>query len=90
MFDNIARCGIACNVCRFFDQDCPGCEMQNKFNINCLIYNCSFEKDIRYCPQCMEYPCKLMVGLSRAYCPVYSEIKSRKTMFLRVEQTITV
>jgi len=72
---NIARCGLACEVCTHFNQECLGCEKENELNSGCLIFNCAEGKNIRYCTQCQEFPCKLMVGLSKAYCPVYAGIK---------------
>ncbi|MCX9073843.1 MAG: hypothetical protein OIN88_04195 [Candidatus Methanoperedens sp.] len=33
------------------------------------------KKNIKYCGQCADYPCNLMRGLSKAYCPVFAEIK---------------
>jgi hypothetical protein len=73
----IARCGLACEVCKHFNQECLGCEKENRLNNRCLIFHCAEEKNIQYCIQCQEFPCKFMVGLSKAYCPVYSEIKSK-------------
>ncbi len=72
----IARCGLACEVCKHFNRECLGCETENRLNSICLIFNCAQEKKIQYCIQCQEFPCKLM-NLSKAYCPVYSEIKSK-------------
>src|SRR5574341_589957 len=72
----VARCGLACEVCQHFNQGCPDCEKDNELNSRCLIYKCAQEKNIQYCLQCPQYPCKLIVGLSKAYCPIYSEIKS--------------
>ncbi len=72
----VARCGIACQVCKhFISGDCTGCEKENIFNNRCLIFNCAEEKNVEYCIQCEEYPCKFMVGLSKAYCPIFNEIK---------------
>ncbi len=74
----IARCGIACEVCQYFiNKDCLGCVKENELNSRCLIFKCAEEKNIRYCIQCMEFPCKFMRGISKAYCPVFTEIKSR-------------
>ena len=75
----IARCGLACEICKHFNKECLGCEKENSFSNRCLIFNCSKEKNIKYCLQCKEYPCRLMVGLSKSYCPIYSELKSKLT-----------
>jgi hypothetical protein len=73
----IARCGIACEVCKHFNKECLGCEAENRFNSRCLIFNCAQEKNVQYCIQCQEFPCKFMRGISKAYCPVYSELLSK-------------
>ncbi len=70
----IAKCGLACEVCMHFNHECLGCEKENRIKSRCLIFNCAEEKKIQYCIRCQEFPCKLMVGLSKAYCPVYTEI----------------
>jgi hypothetical protein len=72
---SIGRCGLACEVCKHFNQDCQGCEKENRLKHACLVFNCAEEKNTRYCLQCMEFPCNLMRGLSKSYCPVYSQIK---------------
>jgi hypothetical protein len=74
----IAKCGLACEVCQhFINRDCLGCIKENELNSRCLIFKCAEEKNIQYCIQCMEFPCKFMQGISKAYCPVLTEIKSR-------------
>ncbi|MCZ7397244.1 MAG: DUF3795 domain-containing protein, partial [Candidatus Methanoperedens sp.] len=71
---NIGRCGLACEFCKRFNKECLGCEEQNRLENNCIIYNCAVKKGIKYCIQCPEAPCNLMRGLSKAYCPVCSEL----------------
>ena len=71
----IGRCGIACEVCRHFDRGCCGCNKENIFNNRCLIFNCTEKKKIEFCVQCTDFPCNLMRGLSKSYCPVFTEIK---------------
>jgi len=84
----IARCGLACEICNNFNMECLGCENENSNNKRCVIFNCSTEKNIKYCLQCNEYPCRLMIGLSKSYCPIYSEIKLKKTKQLLDTQLI--
>jgi hypothetical protein len=86
----IARCGLACEVCMHFDLKCLGCEKENSFNSRCPIYDCSKEKKIKYCLECMEYPCKFMVGLSKAYCPIHSVINTKKAKQLFDIQLIQI
>jgi len=71
----IGRCGIACGLCKRYGSECPGCENENGEEHICIIYNCAVKKNINYCIQCPEAPCKLMRGLSKAYCPVCSHLK---------------
>jgi hypothetical protein len=76
MESRIAKCGLACEACMHFNQECLGCQREITLNKKCLIFNCAEEKKIENCLQCREFPCKLMMGLSKAYCPVYKGIKS--------------
>jgi hypothetical protein len=79
----IARCGFACEICKhFINQGCRGCEKENRSESGCLIFKCAKEKDVQYCFQCDEYPCMLMVGLSRAYCPIFTKIKAQNKSLL--------
>ena len=74
----IARCGLACEICQYFiNHRCQGCEKENLINNECLIFNCTEKKQIKYCLQCAEFPCEFM-NLSRTYCPVLSKIKNLK------------
>jgi len=56
----IAVCGIACEKCqRMVAKTCPnypqGCQpKENKF---CLIASCAFEKGVKLCFACAEFPC---------------------------------
>jgi hypothetical protein len=71
----IGKCGLACGYCRHFNRGCMGCEEENGFKRRCLIFECAEDKNTKYCIQCQEFPCNLMRGLSRAYCPVFTTIK---------------
>ena len=71
----IGRCGVACEVCKNFNHGCYGCNIENQSKNPCLIYLCAEEKNIQYCLQCDEFPCNLMKGLSKSYCPVFTKIK---------------
>ena len=58
----ISVCGLACEKCPKMQKgNCPngetGCiPKDNKF---CRICKCAFEKGIRYCFNCTEFPCDL-------------------------------
>jgi hypothetical protein len=71
----IGKCGIACGLCKNFNNGCLGCEKENISKHACIIFNCAENKNIEYCLKCDDFPCKLMRGLSRAYCPVFTSIK---------------
>ena len=57
----IGVCGIACEKCpRMVKETCPnypkGCvPKENKF---CKIATCAFEKGIRLCFECADFPCE--------------------------------
>lgn len=71
----IGRCGLACGVCKKYNNGCLGCIEQNEIENTCVIFNCAEEKSVKYCIQCQEYPCRLIHGLSKAYCPVFTRYK---------------
>lgn len=60
-------CGIECNKCNFkIKNQCRGC-----FNIlkpfwdeKCPIKNCCEEKNLCFCGECKEFPCKLLKSFS--------------------------
>jgi hypothetical protein len=84
----IARCGLACEVCtHFINQGCHGCEKENGLESRCLLFRCAQKKNVQYCLQCDAYPCMLMVGLSRAYCPIYTKIKAQNKSPLSILTT---
>ncbi|MDI6639205.1 MAG: DUF3795 domain-containing protein [Methanocellales archaeon] len=40
------------------------------------FYNCVKEKNVSNCLRCTEYPCKLRIGISEVYCPIYRRKKT--------------
>ncbi|KAB2945655.1 DUF3795 domain-containing protein [Candidatus Methanoperedens sp. BLZ2] len=71
MVVTIGKCGIACGLCKNFNNGCSGCEIENISKHSCIIFNCAENKNIEHCLKCNDYPCNLMRGLSKAYCPVF-------------------
>ncbi len=73
----IGVCGIACEICpRQVQNLCPnggsGCApKENKF---CRIATCAFEKNVRFCFQCAEFPCETTKSgpISFGYCEYIS------------------
>ncbi len=59
---HISVCGIACEKCpRMTKGTCPsgktGCvPRENKF---CKLATCAWDKGIRYCFECAEFPCEI-------------------------------
>jgi len=70
----IGKCGIACGLCKNFNNGCLGCEKENIYRHVCIIFNCAENKNIECCLKCDDYPCKLM-KVSKSYCPVFTLIK---------------
>ncbi|MFX0073386.1 MAG: hypothetical protein ACFFAO_20095 [Candidatus Hermodarchaeota archaeon] len=73
----IAVCGIACEICpRRVQGTCPvgehGCTPRQ--NNMCKICDCAFQKEIRYCFECEEFPCKLTENgpINFGYCKYIS------------------
>jgi hypothetical protein len=58
----IGVCGIACEICpKMASGKCPngqeGCKpKENKF---CQLATCAFRKGMKFCFQCVEFPCEL-------------------------------
>ena len=69
----ISVCGIACEKCpRMTKGQCPngaaGCQpRENKF---CQIATCAFQKGVRLCFECAEFPCETTKSgpISYGYC----------------------
>jgi len=57
-----------------------GCsaELEQIPEINCIFYNCVKGKKVPNCLKCPEYPCKLHVGVSGLYCPLYITTSMRR------------
>ena len=75
MIKHYGKCGNACEICMHFDSGCKGCQIENESDLidyNCVIYKCAIEKNVQSCFSCGEYPCKLVTGISKSYCPVHA------------------
>lgn len=73
-----APCGINCIACYRHLREkkpCKGClnsdENKPKRCIECLIKTCAKEKEIRYCFECSDFPCKNIKNLERSYIKRY-------------------
>ena len=73
----IGVCGIACEKCpRMVTGKCPSGEVgctprENKF---CKIATCAFDKGVKLCFECKEFPCEVTkIGpISYGYCQFIS------------------
>jgi len=73
----IGVCGIACEICpRMIKGECPngetGCvPKENKF---CKIASCAYQKNIRHCFECSEFPCEITKSgpINYGYCQYIS------------------
>ncbi len=73
--DLIAPCGINCRLCRAYRRErnpCPGCRAAGRFKER-VRSHCGVccEKlaagDCRYCFECGDFPCKLLLHLDKRY-----------------------
>lgn len=74
--DNVmfAPCGMNCLVCYkhcYHKKPCAGCLNSDKGKPEhcrkCRVKACVLEKEIRYCFECGEYPCKPVKSLEKSY-----------------------
>ena len=71
----IAPCGVNCLACDAHlsgKPPCPGCrapkEQQNRKSIlNCAKKKCAFEKGVKWCFECMSFPCPQIKSLNNRY-----------------------
>lgn len=79
--NNIAPCGIICDICLGFQRDknkCVGCNntgFKPTHCNNCRIKLCCEEKvkENKYCVYCNDFPCKLIKHLDNRYKAKYNE-----------------
>jgi hypothetical protein len=69
-----APCGMNCMVCYkhcYHKNPCAGClnsdEGKPQHCRKCKIKDCVREKDVSYCYECSEYPCKQIKNLEKSY-----------------------
>lgn len=62
----LAPCGVYCGACPSFGKSCFGCasgdhSQKRSSKWNCKIRNCCYnDKELDYCIDCNEFPCKLI------------------------------
>lgn len=78
-----APCGMNCMVCykhcytKKTRQPCSGCMGTDagkpKHCRSCKIKDCVQQKELTYCYECSDFPCKLIKNLEKSYNKRYSE-----------------
>ena len=75
----LAPCGMNCLVCYVHLKDkkpCSGCRAidDNKTERckSCKIKKCAIEKSIRYCFECIDFPCMQIKNLDKSYIKRYN------------------
>lgn len=79
-----APCGMNCTVCykhchtRKIQKPCSGCMQENKSKPvhcrKCRIKDCVQLKEITYCYQCGDFPCRLIRNLEKSYNNLLAEL----------------
>ena len=81
MIELIAPCGMYCGYCnnylafknsiqkkRYKVSHCSGCRIRDK---QCSFFKkrCKYirDKEVRYCFQCVEYPCEILIRFDKSY-----------------------
>lgn len=62
-----SRCGIRCSECRYKEEfNCKGCISISKpfWGESCPIKSCCESKGYKFCGECSEFPCNILVGFS--------------------------
>ena len=72
--DMIARCGMNCMVCYkhcYHKKPCAGCLNSDRGKPEhcrkCRIKDCAAGKNITYCYECADFPCKQIKSLEKSY-----------------------
>ena len=91
--DMLAPCGMNCMVCylhvgtRKLGKRCPGCfsgdDGTPKHCRTCRIKDCTKAKDVAYCYECGEFPCKLVKNLEKSYNTRYNESIVNNSLYVR-------
>ncbi|WP_430883307.1 DUF3795 domain-containing protein [Fusibacter sp. JL216-2] len=76
----VAPCGMNCTYCYVHHKrknPCCGCRMSDENKPSscrkCKIKKCINEKELNYCYECSEYPCKVLKRLDKSYQMRYHE-----------------
>ncbi len=85
-----APCGMNCQVCYQHSdhpKPCGGCHSRSlqkpKHCRNCPIRECTVKKDLSYCYECLEYPCKSIKNLEKSYITRYGASLIQNSCFVK-------
>ena len=85
-----APCGMNCMVCYkhcYHKKPCDGCMKSDKGKPEhcrkCKIKDCMKEKEITYCYECSEYPCKQIKNLEKSYITRYGASLMENSLFVK-------
>ena len=85
-----APCGMNCMVCYkhcYHKKPCDGCMKSDKGKPEhcrkCKIKDCMKEKEITYCYECSEYPCKQIKNLEKSYNTRYGASLMENSLFVK-------
>ncbi len=85
-----APCGMNCMVCYkhcYHQKPCAGCLNSDSGKPEhcrkCRIKDCIKEKELIYCFECLDYPCKLIKHLEKSYKQRYRESLMENSAFVQ-------
>lgn len=89
----IAICGINCTVCykhlitKKYAKKCNGCKYDDEtlpeHCRKCKIKDCAKSKNLKYCFECKEYPCKWINNLDKSYNQRYKTSLIENGLFIK-------
>ena len=90
-----APCGMNCKVCYkhcYMKKPCDGCLKSDQGKPEhcrkCKIKDCIKEKEINYCYECTEYPCKHIKSLEKSYNTRYGASLIKNSKFVKENQLV--
>lgn len=85
-----APCGMNCLVCYkycFHKKSCAGCSQSDtgkpEHCRKCKIKDCVKEKSLKYCFECLDYPCKRLKYLEKSYQTRYGASLIDNSLFVK-------
>lgn len=85
-----APCGMNCTVCYkhcYHKKPCAGCLQSDdgkpEHCRKCKIKNCVKDKALKYCFECLEYPCKRLKYLEDNYQTRYAASLNENSLFVK-------